>query len=61
MLEEGDFRAAFEDKAPFAAMMRTIPTSVITVHDPALNGLAALASEGGRFVYHASTWHAGSR
>lgn len=56
VLEKGAFRAAFEDKAPFAAMMRAIPTSVITVHDPAFTGLAALASEGDRFVYHGQVW-----
>lgn len=58
VLQEGDFRAAFEDKDPFAAMMKAIPTSVITVEDPAFNGLAALAGEGERFVYHASAWRA---
>ena len=56
VLQEGDFRAAFEDKAPFTDMMRAIPTSVITVDDPAFTGLAALAGGGERFVYHASTW-----
>lgn len=58
VLQEGAFRDAFEHKPPFVAMMRTIPTSVITVHDPALNGLAALASEGDRFVYHGQVWTA---
>ncbi|AWN37980.1 glucokinase [Methylobacterium radiodurans] len=59
VLQEGDFRTAFEDKAPFSALMREIPTSVITVQDPAFTGLAALASEGDRFVYHASEWRQG--
>ncbi|GAB6843266.1 glucokinase [Methylorubrum rhodinum] len=59
VLREGGFRAAFERKAPFAAQMRAIPTSVITVKDPAFGGLAALASEGGRFVYHGQVWTAG--
>lgn len=36
--------------------MRSIPTSVITVKDPAFSGLAALASESGRFVYHGQAW-----
>lgn len=58
VLEEGAFRRAFERKPPFVAMMRTIPTSVITVHDPALNGLAALAGESERFVYHGQVWRA---
>jgi glucokinase len=60
VLESGPFRAAFERKAPFAAMMRAIPTSVIAVHDPALTGLAALASEGEKFVYHGQVWRTGS-
>ncbi|MGU3538395.1 glucokinase [Methylobacterium sp. A54F] len=59
VLREGGFRTAFERKAPFAAMMREIPTSVITVHDPALTGLAALASEGTAFVYHGQIWRRG--
>ncbi|GJE56245.1 MULTISPECIES: glucokinase [Methylobacterium] len=56
VLNDGGFRKAFEHKPPFAAMMRDIPTSVITVHDPAVNGLAALASEGDRFIYHGQSW-----
>jgi glucokinase len=56
VLEESGFREAFERKAPFAEMMRQIPTSVITVHDPAFKGLAALANEGRRFVYHGQVW-----
>lgn len=56
LLEAGGFRAAFERKAPFSAMMQAIPTSVITVHDPAFTGLAALASEGEKFVYHGQVW-----
>ena len=60
VLEESGFRAAFENKAPFAAMMKTIPTSVITVHDPAFKGLTALASEGNKFVYHGQIWRKGA-
>ena len=56
ILERGDFRRAFERKPPFTAQMRTIPTSVITVQDPAMSGLAMLASEAGRFVYHGQVW-----
>lgn len=56
VLNAGGFRAAFERKAPFARMMRGIPTSVITVHDPAFTGLAALASQGDTFVYHGQIW-----
>ena len=60
LLQQGGFRAAFERKAPFSAMMRAIPTSVITVHDPAFTGLAALASEGETFVYHGQVWRRGT-
>lgn len=56
VLGQGGFRAAFERKAPFVQMMRAIPTSVITVHDPAFTGLAALASEGEAFAYHGQVW-----
>ncbi|WP_264047377.1 glucokinase [Methylobacterium flocculans] len=59
VLQRGAFRAAFEHKPPFVAQMRAIPTSVIAVHDPALTGLAALASQPGRFVYHGQVWQAG--
>lgn len=58
VLGRGGFREAFERKAPFAAEMRAIPTSVIAVHDPALTGLAALASRPEIFVYHGQSWHA---
>lgn len=56
VLREGRFREAFERKAPFAGQMREIPTSVITVKDPAFSGLSALASEGVRFIYHGQGW-----
>ena len=59
VLEACGFRDAFERKAPFAAMMRQVPTSVITVHDPAFRGLAALANEGAKFVYHGQVWRRG--
>ena len=42
-LKEGAFRAAFEDKAPHSALMRTLPVYVITQPLAALAGLAAFA------------------
>ncbi|RVB85482.1 glucokinase, partial [Mesorhizobium sp. M7A.F.Ca.CA.002.04.1.1] len=42
-LKAGNFRAAFEDKAPHSAMMRTMPVYVITHPLAALLGLAAYA------------------
>ena len=59
VLRRGAFRAAFEHKPPFVGQMEAIPTSVIAVHDPALTGLAALANQPGRFVYHGQVWQAG--
>ncbi|ACP27209.1 glucokinase (glucose kinase) protein, Glk [Sinorhizobium fredii NGR234] len=38
-----DFRAAFEDKAPHSALMRTIPTFAVVHPMAALSGLAAFA------------------
>lgn len=42
-LTRGEFRRAFEAKAPHAALMGTIPAFVITRENPALAGLAAFA------------------
>lgn len=42
-LQTGDFRAAFEDKAPHGELMRAIPISVVTHPLAALVGLAAFA------------------
>ncbi len=48
-LKNGKFRAAFEDKAPHEALMRDIPTYVITHPMAALTGLAAFARTPVRF------------
>jgi glucokinase len=48
-LADGEFRRAFETKAPHEDVMRTIPTAVIVRDNPALEGLAAFAREPGRF------------
>jgi glucokinase len=42
-LKKGNFRAAFEDKAPHSAIMRDIPVYVITHPLAAVHGLAAYA------------------
>jgi glucokinase len=42
-LKGPEFRAAFEDKAPHSAMMRAIPTYVVTHPLAALEGLASYA------------------
>ena len=43
LLHKPEFRAAFEDKAPHSAMMKTIPTFVVTHPQAALSGLSAYA------------------
>ncbi|MGE0503673.1 MAG: glucokinase [Rhizobiaceae bacterium] len=48
-LMSGGFRAAFEDKAPHSALMRSMPVYVITHPLAALAGLAAYARTPGRF------------
>jgi len=48
-LQKPEFRAAFEDKAPHAAMLRSIPTYVVTHPLAALAGLSAYARMPGNF------------
>ncbi len=48
-LKKGNFRAAFEDKAPHSAMMSEMPVFVLTHPRGALAGLAAFAREPERF------------
>jgi glucokinase len=55
-LNASDFRASFEDKAPFASLMARIPTFVIMRPEPALAGLSAIASDPDRFVFDRQTW-----
>ena len=56
LLERGRFRAAFERKAPHADVVEAIPTAIVTARDPAFVGLAALATEPGRFAYEGQVW-----
>ncbi|GJD48409.1 Glucokinase [Methylobacterium crusticola] len=58
VLAEGAFRQAFTRKPPFVAQMEQIPTCVITVADPALAGLSALACQPTRFAYDGQVWRA---
>lgn len=48
-LKTGEFRAAFEDKAPHSALMRLMPVYVIVHPLAALSGLAAYAQTPERF------------
>ena len=56
LLQSGAFRAGFENKAPFVSMVKAIPTYVITRPDPALHGLAQLASHPERYWLNSQTW-----
>ena len=49
VLEQPEFRAAFEDKAPHSAMLRSVPTFVMTHPLAALFGLASYARTPVRF------------
>ncbi|CAH1659889.1 glucokinase [Chelatococcus asaccharovorans] len=55
-LRHGEFRAAFDRKAPFADVVRGIPTSVIVDPEPGLTGLAAYAAAPGRFITNLQEW-----
>lgn len=48
-LKAGNFRAAFEDKAPHRELLKSVPVYVITHPLPALAGLAAYARTPGLF------------
>jgi glucokinase len=48
-LQTGEFRRAFEKKAPHQALIAGIQTHVIVSENPALQGLAAFARTPGRF------------
>jgi glucokinase len=52
-LARGGFRDAFDRKAPHEALMRRIPTWVITNPEPALFGLSLIAMDPLRFLFEA--------
>jgi glucokinase len=58
ILEEGPFREAFERKAPFDAFAAATPTAVLGYPEPALIGLALLASQPDRFYVPSGNWGA---
>ena len=51
---DGEFRRAFEAKAPHQSVMAAIPSFVITRDNPALEGLAAFARRPERFAVNLS-------
>ena len=58
LLDEGAFRAAFEDKAPVEALARAIPTRLVMQTDSVLVGMAAIAAAPERYAidYAARAW-----
>ncbi|MBM6593346.1 glucokinase [Microvirga pudoricolor] len=56
VLQNGSFRGAFDRKAPHDAWACTVPAYVIINPEPALQGLAALVSDPGRFVFQSQGW-----
>jgi glucokinase len=50
LLNDTDFRAAFESKAPMDALARTIPTRLLTSGSAVLAGMAAIAAAPERFA-----------
>ena len=45
LLDEPQFRAAFEGHPPYQALLETIPTLLMTCEEPGLIGCAVLANE----------------
>ena len=56
VLSQGEFRAAFERKAPFEHWMKAVPTFVITGPEPALTGLRIIVAEPERFEFGSVGW-----
>jgi glucokinase len=52
-LQEDAFRAAFENKAPYAGLMQQIATRLITTPDSVLDGMAAIAAAPDRYILDA--------
>ena len=63
LLDDAEFRAAFEDKAPVSSLAQRIGTRLITHADSVLGGMAALAAHPEKFVldYEARRWRGGKR
>lgn len=59
ILAQGEFRAAFERKAPFDRWLRSVPTSLVVDPDPALTGLRAIVADPDRFAFKSAGWERG--
>ena len=58
LLKDAEFRRAFEAKPPMDALVRTIPTRLVTSGSAVLTGLAAIAAAPERFAvdYASRLW-----
>jgi glucokinase len=56
VLQRGDFRSAFERKAPHDDWARQVPTFVITHPEPALLGLSAIVTQPESFIFRSEGW-----
>ena len=50
LLDEAEFRSAFEAKAPMDGLARAIPTRLVTAPDAVLAGMAGIAAQPERFA-----------
>jgi glucokinase len=50
LLDEAEFRSAFEAKAPMDGLARAIPTRLVTAPDSVLAGMAGIAAQPERFA-----------
>ena len=57
-LQAGEFREAFDHKAPHDAWARKVPVYIIVNPEPALQGLAAIVSDPQGFVFQSQGWQA---
>lgn len=58
ILKQGEFRQAFDHKAPHEAWAHNVQVFVIVNPEPALQGLAALVTAPDRFVFQSQDWQA---
>ena len=51
IFQKGEFRRAFDHKAPHDGWARQVPAFIITYPEPALLGLSAIVSRPERFIF----------
>ena len=55
LLNEPEFRAAFENKEPYRQLAHSIPVYIVTQPDAVMHGMAAIARRPGKFEIDFST------